>query len=88
MVKFLRREVVPLKWRGGQISPALGWSIKVGLKGSLCSFFPIMATNDWYDLFQLIYVQPGEKYWTKDTYWIKLIKKAGMQHYLYEEHLL
>ena len=40
-------------------------------------------SSDWNDLFQLIYVQPGEKYWTKDAYCIELIKKARMQKYLY-----
>lgn len=44
-----------------------------------------VTPNDWNDLFQLIYVQPGEKYWTKEKYWIQLIKKAGMQKYLYEK---
>jgi len=40
VVNFFRREVVPLIRRGGQITPALGWSTEIGLKGSLCSVFP------------------------------------------------
>jgi ribosomal small subunit protein bTHX len=44
-----------------------------------------VVPNDWNDLFQMLYVQPKEKYWTKDKYWVELIKKAGMQKYLYEE---
>jgi len=41
VVNFFRREVVPLIRRGGQITPALGWSTEIGLKGSLCSVFPL-----------------------------------------------
>ena len=43
----------------------------------------IMKANDWMDLFQLIYVQPSEKYWTREKYWIEQISKAGMTKYLY-----
>jgi len=31
VVNFFRREVVPLIRRGGQITPALGWSTEIGL---------------------------------------------------------
>ncbi|GAJ07797.1 unnamed protein product, partial [marine sediment metagenome] len=41
--------------------------------------------NDWYDLFQLIYVQPGDKIWTRENRWKNLIIKAGMEKYLYEK---
>ena len=40
--------------------------------------------NDWYDLFQLAYVQPGMKYWTKEKRWLILIEKAGMNKYLFQ----
>jgi len=39
--------------------------------------------NDWYDLFLLIYVQPGRKVWTKEKRWLRLIKAAGLEHYLF-----
>lgn len=39
--------------------------------------------NDWYDLFLLIYVQPGRKVWTKEKRWLTLIKRCGMDKYLY-----
>lgn len=29
--------------------------------------------NDWFDLFNLVYVSPGSKYWTDEKKWIKLI---------------
>lgn len=40
--------------------------------------------NHWYDLFNLLYVQPGMKYWTKDRTFINLIKKANLDDYLYQ----
>lgn len=40
--------------------------------------------NDWFDLFQLIYVQPNNKIWTCETRWIKIIKLAKMDKYLFE----
>ena len=42
-----------------------------------------MTANDWMDLFQLLYVQPGVEYWTQDKYWLRQIRKAGMEKYLY-----
>lgn len=39
--------------------------------------------NDWYDLFLLIYVQPGRKVWTKEKRWLTLINRCGMEKYLY-----
>lgn len=41
-----------------------------------------VKANDWYDLFNLLYVQPDDKYWTNERYWINLIKKATMDRYL------
>jgi hypothetical protein len=40
--------------------------------------------NDWFDLSILGYVQPGDKYWTKEKKWIRLIKEAGCEEYLYK----
>lgn len=44
----------------------------------------ILTQNDWYDLFNMIYVSPDDKYWTYDRKWIKLIKRAGMEKYLFD----
>ena len=41
--------------------------------------------NDWYDLAILSYVQPGDKFWTREKRWINLIKDAGCEDYLYTE---
>lgn len=40
--------------------------------------------NDWFDLLQFIYVQPGDKMWIRENRWLILIEKAGMSKYLYE----
>ncbi len=37
--------------RGGQITPALGWSTEIGLKGSLCSVFPLHVCNQLKEIF-------------------------------------
>ncbi len=40
--------------------------------------------NDWEDLLNLVYVQPGIKYWTKEKKWNKLfIENERLQKYLY-----
>lgn len=39
--------------------------------------------NDFYDLSQLAYVQPGDKFWTFERRWRSLIIDAGMSEYLY-----
>ena len=45
-----------------------------------------MQPNDINDLFLLLYVQPNDKLWTKETYWKRLIKeKIGLGHYLFEQ---
>jgi hypothetical protein len=44
-----------------------------------------VQANDWYDFAILAYVQPGDKYWTREKRWINLIKEAGCGDYLYEE---
>lgn len=41
--------------------------------------------NDWFDFSILAYVQPGDKYWTNDGRWVRLIKEAGCEEYLYEK---
>ncbi len=44
-----------------------------------------LSKNDINDLFQLIYVHPGMKFWTQDTKNIyKAIIKSGMNDYLYK----
>lgn len=40
--------------------------------------------NDMYDLFNMIYVEPGSKYFTKDNRWVTIITEAGLTDYLFE----
>ncbi len=41
--------------------------------------------NDWFDLFNLVYVSPGYKYWTDETKWVELIKNnQNTSVYLFE----
>jgi hypothetical protein len=41
--------------------------------------------NDAYDLSNLVYVAPNDKYWTKEVRWQRIIKDiAGLGHYLVE----
>lgn len=42
-----------------------------------------IQANDWYDFAILTYVQPGDKYWTREKRWLKLITEAGCSEYLY-----
>lgn len=44
-----------------------------------------VQANDWYDFAILAYIQPGDKYWTREKRWINLIKDAGCEEYLYDE---
>lgn len=44
-----------------------------------------VQANDWYDFAILTYVQPGDKYWTREKRWINLINEAGCGHYLIKE---
>lgn len=39
--------------------------------------------NDLYDFSLLAYVQPGDKFWTREKRWIGLITDAGMGEYLF-----
>ena len=42
----------------------------------------VVKANDWYDVFNLIYVRKGDKYWTNEKYWLRLIDDSGMSRYL------
>lgn len=42
----------------------------------------VMQPNDAYDLYNLIYVKPGDKYFTREKRWINLITEVGLSHYL------
>ena len=44
-----------------------------------------VQANDWYDFAILAYVQPGDKYWTRENRWKNLIAEAGCGHYLFNE---
>lgn len=43
----------------------------------------VWKRNDLFDLYNLAYVRRGDKYWTNEKKWIKLIKEAGCEKYLY-----
>lgn len=40
--------------------------------------------NDENDLRNMIYVQPGDKYWTLEKKWLTFAREAKMSHYLYQ----
>lgn len=45
----------------------------------------VFKPNDIHDLLNLIYVQPGQKYWTLEKRWIRIIKDLeGYSDYLFE----
>lgn len=44
-----------------------------------------LTENDLVDIFQLIYVQPGNLFWTRDNKLKKTIKIACLDHYLFEK---
>lgn len=44
----------------------------------------VVQPNDAYDLYNLIYVRPGDKYFTREKRWKNLINEAGIGHYLLE----
>ena len=44
--------------------------------------YKTLEGNDWYDLTTLIYVEPGDKYYTYEDFWLRLIRDSGMAHYL------
>lgn len=39
--------------------------------------------NDENDMINMIYVQPGDKYWTLERRWLNLSKEANMTRYIY-----
>ena len=42
--------------------------------------------NDFYDLSNLVYVQPGDKYWTKEKRWKRIIsERANLDEYLVKD---
>lgn len=44
-----------------------------------------LKRNDWYDMFLLAYVKPGDKVWTRENRWKNIINEAGMGKYLFEK---
>lgn len=43
-----------------------------------------MQPNDWFDFLILAYIQPGDKYWTREKRWKNLIIEAKCSNYLFE----
>lgn len=43
-----------------------------------------MKPNDVVDLLMLAYVNPGDKFWTNEDFWIEMIVKGGMEEYLFK----
>jgi len=40
--------------------------------------------NDWFDFLMMIYVQPGDKFWTSETKWCSLVKDNSiLEKYFY-----
>lgn len=39
--------------------------------------------NDWFDFSILAYIQPDDKFWTREKRWINLIQEAGFEDYLF-----
>lgn len=42
-----------------------------------------MKVNDWFDVYNMVYVSPGMKYWTYEKKWILTIWDSGMKDYLF-----
>jgi hypothetical protein len=42
-----------------------------------------MQPNDWFDFSIMAYVQPNDKLWTCDKRWIRMIKEAKCEEYLF-----
>ncbi|MBL7920462.1 MAG: hypothetical protein JNJ40_09120 [Bacteroidia bacterium] len=78
--------------RGGQHLPSdYDWSKIELLENVILEFFAGLekgayrtTANDWYDFFQLAYVQPGQKIWTMESKWNNMIDAAGMNKYRYQ----
>ena len=92
----LNRELINLfvanQTKTDGLSVDFDWSQVSLFENTLKVFFNEVETgamtivpNDWYDLFLLIYVNPGKKVWTREKKWKMLITKAGMEEYLYEK---
>lgn len=68
----------------------LDWSQVELFENTMTSFFKEMELtgnmkfqpNDFFDLMNLVYVQPGDKYFTLEKRWVTRIKNAGMEKYL------
>jgi hypothetical protein len=43
-----------------------------------------IQANDWFDFAMLAYVQPGDKYFTYEKRWNRLIEEAGCGDYLFQ----
>lgn len=42
------------------------------------------VVNDLIDLFNMLYVTTGDKYWTAEKKWIRKINELGLGHYLFD----
>jgi hypothetical protein len=92
---LLNRELISLfvsKAAGKGLDITFNWTSIELFENVLKVFFNALETgefvaqpNDWYDLFILLYVQPGMKFWTKEKKWIRFIKEAGMESYLFDD---
>ncbi len=40
-----------------------------------------IESNDFYDLLNLVYVEKGQYYWTKENQWNTAMKEVGMTKY-------
>jgi hypothetical protein len=43
-----------------------------------------LEANDWYDILQLAYVQPGDKIWSFDRKMVNVVKDANCENYLFD----
>lgn len=77
---------------GVEVSPRFDWTqLELFLAVTECYFKDLALStnakikqNDWIDLFNLIYVNPGMKYWTRENKWIQIIKRVDLEPYLFE----
>lgn len=44
-----------------------------------------ITANDWFDLFLLAYVQPGDKVWTRENKWKNIIDNSDMKKYRFDQ---
>lgn len=45
----------------------------------------IAKINDWFDVHNMVYVNPSMKYYTYDKKWIWMIRDCGLEHYLFKD---